>query len=316
MNNIQSILKEIEEAQFLYCSDGPPPSGSFVHRFDSLVDLDQLEDASSSTTTTAFTSEKLKELEHGFKVATFSKDAEVKELITPTNGQYIVALLDDLWASVVFCQRVNAPFSVNQLSALTGCLLQSIVIYSTTPDRSFHTQLMNRVIKPAMFLLHHMATMKPENDCSFSLIGLQFWKASESIMKTEKEFDGELKPRSLWVAALLLVFRLILADVPSMKEVPISNLGVWFQSMNAKDKSKENVWPRLLECLKLHGVQTVLIQNNFQDVVAWANEDSKAVTFQSIANKLQTLFPMEAVRSHVLQSLSSQKQVRHSLCLF
>jgi len=151
------ILKMIEEAHGLYCSSSRSSGNFFLHRFDSLVDLDQLEDGSAATTSIPFTPEKLKELEHGFRVATFSKDAEVKEhqLITPTNGQYIVALFDDLWASVAYCRNADVPLSINQLTALTGCLLQSIMIYATTPDRAFHTQLLNRVIKPALFLLHY-----------------------------------------------------------------------------------------------------------------------------------------------------------------
>ena len=85
MDHVQSILQAIDEAQSLYCSSGEP--NSFVHPFDSLLNLDQLEDASASTTSTLFTSEKLKELEHGFKVATFAKDGKEQKLISPANGQ-------------------------------------------------------------------------------------------------------------------------------------------------------------------------------------------------------------------------------------
>lgn len=138
-------------------------------------------------------------------------------------------------------------------------------------------------------------------DSSIDVIALQFEKASQSISKTEKEFENvHPNPRSLWGSVLILVFKLLLSDT-----VQINDFGAWINSVtNSKDISKEHVWPRLLECLKLKDVQTVLLQNNFQDVVSWANEDPKAMVFQSIINKLQFVFPTKP--TSILRDLSTQ----------
>lgn len=143
--------------------------------------------------------------------------------------------------------------------------------------------------------------MKINTDSTIDVIALQFEKASQTISKTEKEFENvDANPRSLWVSTLILVFKLFVSDT-----VRINDFGSWVNSLtNSQDKSKEHVWPRLIECLKLKDVQTVLLQNNFQDVVSWANEDPKAMVFQSIMNKLQLVFPNKPIS--IIRDLSTQ----------